>query len=84
MKDYHINIFYSDEDECYIADLPDFQYCSAHGLSPAEALQELEIAKTAWLEVAREKGVPIPEPHYRPIVYFAGNSPFSNTNDSQL
>ena len=49
MKDYHINIFYSEEDEGYIADIPDLSYCSAFGETPAEALQELEIAKQAWL-----------------------------------
>jgi predicted RNase H-like HicB family nuclease len=34
MKDYHINIFYSEEDETYIADIPDLKYCSAIGESP--------------------------------------------------
>ena len=52
MKDYHINIFYSEEDEGYIADIPDLSYCSAFGETPAEALQELELAKKAWLETA--------------------------------
>ena len=37
MKDYHINIFYSEEDEGYIADIPDLSYCSAFGETPAEA-----------------------------------------------
>jgi predicted RNase H-like HicB family nuclease len=66
MKDYHINIFYSEEDECYVADIPDLRYCSAFGDTPAEALQEVEIAKSLWLEVAQEKGFKIPEPKYRP------------------
>lgn len=60
MKDYHINIFYSEEDEGYIADIPDLSYCSAFGETPAEALQELEIAKQAWLETAHQQGKPIP------------------------
>ena len=47
MKDYHINIFYSDEDEGYIADIPDLKYCSAFGNSPVEALREVQIAKQA-------------------------------------
>ena len=34
MTDYHINIFYSDEDEGYIADMPDLVSCSAFGLTP--------------------------------------------------
>jgi predicted RNase H-like HicB family nuclease len=53
MKDYHINIFHSEEDEGYIADIPDLQYCSAFGETPAEALQELEIAKKAWIELVQ-------------------------------
>jgi len=69
MKDYHINIFYSQEDECYIADIPDLKYCSAHGDTPEQALREVLIAKEAWLEVAREEGLPIPEPRYRPAIY---------------
>ncbi len=69
MKDYHINIFYSNEDEAYIADIPDLKYCSAHGATPEEALAEVLIARDLWLEVAREEGMPIPEPRYRPAIY---------------
>ena len=69
MKDYHINIFHSEEDESYIADIPDLKYCSAHGETPEAALHEVLIAKEAWLEVAREEGLPIPEPRYRPAIY---------------
>lgn len=69
MKDYHINIFYSDEDKAYIADIPDLKYCSAHGETPEEAVREVMIAKAAWLEVAREEGLPIPKPRYRPAIY---------------
>jgi len=65
MKDYHINIFYSEEDGCYIADLPDFACCSAFGDTPEEALRELQIAKEGCLQVARENGYPIPEPRYK-------------------
>lgn len=72
MKDYHINIFYSDEDEAYIADIPDLKYCSAHGETQEGALREVLVAKEAWLEVAREEGLPIPEPMYRPVIYQVG------------
>jgi hypothetical protein len=40
MKDYHINIFYSDEDEGYIADIPDLIHCSAFGETPEAALSD--------------------------------------------
>ena len=69
MKDYHINIFYSDEDLGYIADVPDLRYCSAFGATPAEALAELEKAKAAWIEAARAEGKPVPKPRYRPAIY---------------
>jgi predicted RNase H-like HicB family nuclease len=69
MSDYHINIFYSDEDEGYIADIPDLDSCSAFGETPEQALAEVELAKQAWLEAARQSGKPIPEPRYRPLIY---------------
>ena len=71
MKDYHINIFYSDEDGGYIADIPDLKACSAFGSTAEEALREVETAKAAWLEAARHSGKPIPIPRYRPVIYEA-------------
>jgi len=72
MSDYHINILYSDEDGGYIADIPDLEHCSAFGETPEEALSELEKAKQAWLEAAREAGKPVPPPRYRPLIYQVG------------
>jgi len=69
MKDYHINIFYSESDRGYIADVPDLEACSAFGHTPAEALAQVEIAKKAWLEAARAEGKSIPRPKYRPAIY---------------
>jgi predicted RNase H-like HicB family nuclease len=71
MKDYHINIFYSEEDEGYMADIPDLKYCSAWGSTPEEALHEVMIAKKAWLDAALAEGKPIPQPRYRPVIYSA-------------
>ena len=71
MKDYHINIFYSEEDEGYIADIPDLECCSAFGNTPEEALAELEKAKAAWLAAAHASTRPIPTPSYRPAIYQA-------------
>jgi predicted RNase H-like HicB family nuclease len=68
-KDYHINIFYSDEDKGYIADIPDLRACSAFGSTPQEALAEVQIAKDAWLKAARAARKPIPPPRYRPVIY---------------
>jgi len=69
MADYHINIFYSEEDGGYIADIPDLEYCSAFGATPEEALAEVEKAKQLWLEAAKAAGKPIPPPRYRPAIY---------------
>lgn len=69
MKDYHINIFYSNEDGGYVADVPDLNACSAFGATPEEALREVEIAKDAWLKAARRAGKRIPKPRYRPVIY---------------
>ena len=72
MKDYHVNVFYSEEDEGYIADIPDLPHCSAFGGSPEDALQEVLKAKQAWLEAAQANDKPIPEPRYRPVIYQIG------------
>ena len=69
MSDYHINIFYSEEDGGYVADIPDLDACSAFGSTPEQALAELEIAKKAWLQAARDAGKPVPPPRYRPLIY---------------
>jgi predicted RNase H-like HicB family nuclease len=69
VSDYHINVFYSDDDRGYIADIPDLDACSAFGGSAEEALAEVEKAKDAWLAAARDAGKPIPEPRYQPAIY---------------
>jgi len=71
MSDYHINVFYSDEDECWVADIPDLRMCSAFGATAGEAVTEVEQAKQGWLEAAQERGLPIPAPRYRPASYAA-------------
>jgi predicted RNase H-like HicB family nuclease len=69
MKDYHINIFYSEEDEAYIVDIPDLKYASAIAETPQQALNEVILAKTAWLEAAKAQNKNIPKPRYRPVIY---------------
>jgi predicted RNase H-like HicB family nuclease len=69
MSDYHINIFFSEEDGGYIADVPDLNSCSAFGNTPEQALAEVRQALQAWLEAAQAQGKPIPKPRYRPIIY---------------
>lgn len=69
MKDYHINIFASEDDDGYIADIPDLPHCSAFGETPEEALREVLLAKGAWIEAARAEGRPVPVPSFRPLIY---------------
>ena len=68
MSDYPINLFASDEDGGYIADVPDLAHCSAFGLTPGEALAQVLIAKAAWLEAVAAEGRPIPPPMHRPTI----------------
>lgn len=69
MSDYHINIFYSEEDASYVADIPDLDACSAFGSTPEHALSEVTLAKRLWLEAAKAAGRPVPAPRYRPAIY---------------
>lgn len=69
MRDYHINIFYSEDDEGYIADIPDLVACAAFGETPDEALREVQIAKKIWIKAAQAEGKPVPPPEYCPIIY---------------
>ncbi len=71
MRDYHINIFHSEDDGGYIADIPDLAACSAFGDSPDEALHEVRKAKSLWIQAAKAEGKPIPTPKYRPVIYQA-------------
>jgi predicted RNase H-like HicB family nuclease len=66
---YHINLFWSSEDDCWIADVPDLKPCSAHGDTPDEAIANIQNAVELWLETATERGMAIPEPRYRPAIY---------------
>lgn len=70
MNKYHINVFYSEDDEGFIADIPDLKYCSAFGDTPQEAVQEVMIALELWLEEAKERKMAIPEPTYKPAASY--------------
>ncbi|MCB1173619.1 MAG: type II toxin-antitoxin system HicB family antitoxin [Leptospiraceae bacterium] len=62
MSKYAIEIFYSAEDEGYIAIVPELPGCSAFGESEEEALKEIKIASELWLEVANQENREIPVP----------------------
>lgn len=65
MTPYRIEVFWSDEDGLWVADVPDLPYCTAHGATPHEAVAEVELAAEAWLAAARDTGRVIPDPSPR-------------------
>jgi predicted RNase H-like HicB family nuclease len=75
MKDYHINIFFSEEDGGYIADIPDLSHCAAFADTPEGALAEVLKAKSMWIEAAKAEGKPIPQPSFRPAIYQVSRIP---------
>lgn len=66
MSEYHINVFFSNEDRAWVADIPDLEACSAFGRTAEEAVVEVEKARDLWLASARDAGNPIPSARYRP------------------
>ena len=63
---YHINVFWWEPDQRWVADIPDLKSCSAHGATPEEAVAEVQTAMELWLEVALERGDALPEVTYQP------------------
>ena len=81
MYKYAIEIFYSEEDEGYIALVPELPGCSAFGKSEEEALEEVKTAIELWLETAKREGREIPKPCGKELLKrfyeeaFASNTP---------
>jgi len=62
MFQYSINLLWSDEDQGYIALVPEFKNLSAYGETPEEALKEARILIEEYIEIYKEEGIPIPQP----------------------
>lgn len=62
MTKYEVIIYWSQEDDAYVAEVPQLAGCAAHGDSQAEALGNVQDAIALWLETAAEFGDPIPVP----------------------
>ncbi len=62
---YEINLYWSEEDQAFIAEVPDLPGCAADGETYQEALQNIEIIMQEWIETAQELGRKIPEPTQR-------------------
>ena len=69
---YPIEVFWSDEDEGYIAVAPDLPGASAWGKTEAEAITELHTVIDLWLKAARKTGIPVPKPSDRADVNYSG------------
>ncbi|MBF2008188.1 MAG: type II toxin-antitoxin system HicB family antitoxin [Chlorogloeopsis fritschii C42_A2020_084] len=62
---YEIILYWSEEDQAFIAEVPELPGCAADGITYQEALQNVEIIMREWIETAQELGRSIPEPKRR-------------------
>lgn len=69
MYKYETIIYWSEEDQLFIAEVPELPGCMAHGASADEALANAQEAMQLWIDTAREFGDPVPEPKGRRLVY---------------
>lgn len=69
MTKYEVIIYWSKDDEAFIAEVPQLAGCAAHGDSQEEALRNAQEAISLWIETAKEFGDPIPEPVGRRLVF---------------
>ena len=65
MVKYEVIIYWSKEDEAFIAEVPELPGCAVDGATYQEALANAEVIIREWIETAKELGRPIPEPKGR-------------------
>jgi predicted RNase H-like HicB family nuclease len=65
MEKYEIIIWWSKEDNCYLADVPELPGCMADGETLSEVTEAVDEAIRLWIEVNKERGIEIPEPKGR-------------------
>jgi predicted RNase H-like HicB family nuclease len=65
---YRVNIFWDDDDYCYLAEMPELPGCMAEGETYEEALRNIQKISEMWLETAKKHGDPIPEPMHNKII----------------
>ena len=68
MHAYEIILYWSDEDEAFVAEVPELLGCVAHGPTQEEALRNAKEATQLWIDTAREFGDPVPEPKGRRLM----------------
>lgn len=69
MFKYEIIIFWSSEDEDFIAEVPELPGCMSHGDTPEDALKNAKEAIQLWIDTAKEFGDPIPEPKGQRLIF---------------
>ena len=62
---YEIIVYWSDEDQAFIAEVPELPGCAADGTTYQEAIANAEVVIGEWIETATELGRPIPQPRGR-------------------
>jgi predicted RNase H-like HicB family nuclease len=69
MYRYEIIIYWSNEDNAFIAEVPELPGCIAHGESPEKALKNAKEAIQLWIDTAKEFGDPIPAPKGERLIF---------------
>ncbi len=69
MNRYEVIIYWSAEDEAFVAEVPELPGCAAHGATQEAALARAQEAIGLWIETAKEFGDPIPEPKGRRLIF---------------
>ena len=69
MNKYEIIIYWSDEDQAFVSEVPELPGCVAHGATHESALASAQEAIQLWIETAKEFGDPIPEPKGRRLIF---------------
>ena len=69
MHRYEVIIYWSTNDQVFVAEVPELSVCAAHGATPEAALAEAQEGISLWIDTAREFGDPVREPKGRRLQY---------------
>ena len=69
MEKYEVIIFWSDDDQAFVAEVPELSGCMAHGETQEAALENIKAAMNLWIETAKEFDDPVPTPKGRRLAF---------------
>ena len=69
MYKYEVILYWSNEDQAFIAEVPELAGCMAHGQTQEAALKHVNDAIRLWIDTAREFGDPVPEPKGERLIF---------------